>query len=194
MKRDIFFLSPKNVEYMVFTQDVIDSMLRECKIGPQESAETTERRHTEQLKDEMQRNYKTEPIQCCGEIVTGTTAEQYPVCFKCGVVVECYAISNKPPPQHRDENSVSKLFAHKSRRFYLPLTHFTDLVRRYQGNGDVPGSIPIAQLIGEVDLNDRWLYYVIKRRLKKLHLQKYYKSIFQIIYRMGGKRIPLTHT
>lgn len=183
---------------MVLTRSMhIDSvfadMLKECGVTATDpEADARDERHRLELA--LQEHTRVQlPATCCGEYVTGYTGDMQPVCFVCGVVQAGVTVATTAEPTHRAEHSIKPLYASARKRFYQPLTHFRDLLRRYQGNGDVTPHDNIARLIGPVNLQDRWLYYTIKGKLKALGCQRFYKSIFQIIHAIGGKRCTITH-
>lgn len=172
---------------------MIAEMLKEAGVTHTDPVEDA-RIERAQLERDAEKLRITMPPICCNEYVTGYTGDMQPVCFICGIVVNSVTLTSSAEPVHRDVNSTDKLYGYQRKRFYQPLTHFRDLLRRYQGAGDVTSVDNIKSLIGPVDLNDPWLYYAIKSKLKALKMQRFYKSIYQIIYILGGKMLEVTHT
>jgi hypothetical protein len=74
------------------------------------------------------------------------------------------------------------------KRFYAPLTHFKEHLRRYMGARFT--EIPQQVLDGIKDLNFQHAdaYFQVKARLKAMKMSKLYKEIFTLIYINGGRR------
>jgi hypothetical protein len=60
--------------------------------------------------------------------------------------------------------------------------------------GSSPGNIPatVYKILEGLDFQDRDAYYLVRDRLKRCKMSKYYKHIFRLIHEMGGRRPELT--
>jgi hypothetical protein len=72
------------------------------------------------------------------------------------------------------------------KRYYAPITHFKEHLRRYMGARftEIPQSVVDGTAC--VDVKDPNAYYLMKNRLKQLKVPKLYKEIFTLIYMHGG--------
>lgn len=74
------------------------------------------------------------------------------------------------------------------KRYYAPITHFKEHLRRYMGARFT--EIPQHVIDGTRDVNVENVdaYFLMKTRLKQLKMSKLYKEIFTLIYLHGGHR------
>lgn len=124
------------------------------------------------------------------------TYEGYTVCEGCGLVLKTDQIE-KDPPQYRNRRA----YRHEGsqwlggdedsymprKRFYKSLTQFRQYLRAYlfARSVDLPEDMMIHLRIN-VSIDSRDAYTQVKRELKKLKRQKFYKDAFTIIYALGG--------
>lgn len=130
---------------------------------------------------------------------TVETYEGYTVCEACGLVLKTDRIERDPPQYksrrlYRHEGASAWLGGDEDsymprKRFYKPLTHFRQHLRSYlyARNVDLPAAM-MAHLRRTVDVDDRDAYALVKRELKALGMQRYYKDVFTIIYALGGRK------
>lgn len=74
------------------------------------------------------------------------------------------------------------------KRYYAPVTHFKEHLRRYMGARftDIPEFV--VQGTAGVDVQSADAYFEMKKRLKELGVPKLYKEIFTLIYLHGGRK------
>lgn len=139
-------------------------------------------------------------VECCGEELT-YESQGFLTCWHCGLVKDIaelkYYQKNSTAPtgvsyfSSRNNDNPGMTFYRK--RFYKSATHFRDHLNRYMGRGDLARDDPIMDHFKDLDTGDRMLFFVVKKRLKKLKLQNLYKSIFSIIYMSGGQLPNVTN-
>lgn len=127
------------------------------------------------------------------------TREGYEVCEACGLVLRTDMLEKEPPQyrsrrQYRHEGSAWLGGDEDSymprKRFYKPLTHFRQHLRSYlyARNVNLPDERIMNHLRATVRVLDKSAYYLVKKELKKLGAQRYYKDVFTIIYALGGHK------
>lgn len=79
------------------------------------------------------------------------------------------------------------------KRFYKPITHFKEHLRRYMGARFTQLPEDLLEKLRGIDPEDVNMYFEVRSRLKALKLNKYYKDIFMIMYQLGGKNPQLDH-
>lgn len=74
------------------------------------------------------------------------------------------------------------------KRFYTPVTHFKEHMRRYMGGRftDIPQTV--IENTKDINVDDPNAYFLMKTKLKELKMVKFYKEIFTLIYMKGGHR------
>lgn len=151
--------------------------------------------------------------KCCGPIyLNSREGEEY--CSGCGKVVERYVydpVENEYPQFGEPVGSVGHGYMVKYRP-YKPLTHFRDHLRRYCGQKfvEIPEELLDRVRNTEPDVMDKNAYFRIEKELKKIRNEEftlsvynkemrrhetrkvygrnYYKHIFEIIYKLGGRQ------
>lgn len=76
------------------------------------------------------------------------------------------------------------------KRYYKPLTHFKEHLRRYMGARftELPDHLwTTLKNDATLDCTLPDAYTQVKDRLKRLKMSKYYKEIFMLIYSLGGQ-------
>jgi hypothetical protein len=137
-----------------------------------------------------------EPKRCCDEIVEDTINGCL-VCCSCGLVVEQKMFIYHQPYQQRSNfvNQYQKPLGcdgHVSftrKRYYQPLTHFKEHLRRYMGARFTVISDNILEKVKKevANINDSNAHDLVKAVLKRHGHTKLYKEIFTIIYLCGGQ-------
>lgn len=125
--------------------------------------------------------------ECCtpeSNHYTHELFEGYWTCIDCGKV------------KHRllDEYEYSGVFSKHSGvnpghnyvafRFYKPINHFREHLRRFMGSRRCPIDISLFQ---DLNIQDEKSYYHVRDRLKLLKIKNQNKNIWSIIYALGGK-------
>lgn len=127
-------------------------------------------------------NVHTSPLQCCSSpcIIHGARGE-YPYCYYCGkcVVERVY---------EADFTRIRSSVMIERKRFYDPLTHFKEHIRRYMGARFTNIAQSILDSTSDIDVDDPNAYFLVKAKLKELKQSRLYKEIFTIIYHHGGHR------
>jgi hypothetical protein len=137
-----------------------------------------------------------EPKRCCDDIVEDTL-NGCMVCCGCGLVVERKMFIYHQPYQQRSNfsNQFQKPLGSDGhvyftrKRYYQPLTHFKEHLRRYMGARFtiIPDSI-LDKVREEVaNVNDTNAHDLVKAVLKRNGHTRFYKEIFTIIYLCGGE-------
>lgn len=137
-----------------------------------------------------------EPVstQCCAVpqnvLSSLVVREGYLVCDICGLVKERY-LNNEYIPEtiFTSSTGLNPGFHYQVKRFYKPLNHFREHLRRYMGSRH--SSMDLALLT--FDPKDRDAFHTIKSQLKQLKLVQEYKNIWSIIYALGGKKPDLSN-
>ena len=116
----------------------------------------------------------------------------YLTCHECGLVNkdERQYDHTCVPGYYKIESSKACNGTHfEKKRSYKPITHFKEHMRRYMGARFTP--IPDKLLQDLVDMKVDHLspnaFFEVKKALKKLKYNDYYKEIFHIIYKLGGQ-------
>lgn len=141
--------------------------------------------------------YDNYPFKCCyyQSIVTDKYNECY-YCNECGLCMKEKVIVYQQPTY---SNNISSFYFQKPlgstntitfyrKRFYKPLTHFKEHLRRYMGSRFTNIPHDLISKLKDVDVENVNAYFLIKAKMKSLGLNKYYKEIFMIIYQLGGVR------
>lgn len=128
------------------------------------------------------RNLVMDDPECCyePEIRQGPRGENA-YCMNCGLCVK-----NRFLELDYVRLKTGMFFTKK--RYYAPVTHFKEHLRRYMGARftDIPEYVIEATKTVNVHSTDA--YYLMKTRLKELKMSKLYKEIFTLIYMHGGKK------
>ncbi len=132
--------------------------------------------------------------QCCGKrnIDTDRNGESF-YCYECGrclrdrVIIYCpdYATTSHNSGFTNSGNSNYTSITFTRKRFYKPLTHFKEHLRRYMGARFTEIPTAVFQDL-KIDAKDPEAYFVIKSHLKKNKNTLFYKEIFKILYILGG--------
>lgn len=158
------------------------------------------------LSNEEVKNFKIieRPItKCCnlGDMEVLQRDEGY-YCVRCGKVstekvLACPPLYNKGGPLGSESTMVWT-----RKRFYKPITHFREHLRRYMGarftelnkvRSRTYGSFKQIVSSLEFDPHSCKAYYLVKSLLKEKRLSFLYKEIFCIIYIKGGKNPSVGH-
>ncbi len=133
---------------------------------------------------------KINPKECCGDAYLNP--EGYTVCWNCGKFLSNLASYVYYAPYQREDGFAvnSGVQMAPKRRVYLTKNHFKTHVKRYLGIGmqaplDEPWMVELSKMI---DLENVACYSYVRRFLKQRNLNKYYESIYSIIYQLGGHR------
>lgn len=151
-------------------------------------------------------------LTCCGEVEVNKPKGEYS-CIRCGLVKEPYFIVQEEEPHYPAYNShwgTKSAYSYSKPRFYNPLTHFREHVRRYVGARftDIPEALikdleelkitvlspdafnivkeALKSLAGKIYTRD--IYNPQTKFTKTTHQRsnQFYKDIFNIIYLLGG--------
>ena len=79
------------------------------------------------------------------------------------------------------------------KRFYAPVTHFKEHLRRYMGARFTKISDQVIENTKNVDVTDRDAYFRMKDKLKQMKMSKLYKEIFTLIYIHGGVKAGISN-
>lgn len=134
---------------------------------------------------------------CCGQVLVDYV-DGFMTCFQCGHVhvqerqyVNYEPSNNKPSANGQTQplGSHSHMYYEK-KRFYKPVTHFKEHLRRYMGARftEFPNNFMEQIEQQKIDVMDRNAYHTVRKALKDLGYSRYYKEIFTIIYALGGKK------
>lgn len=134
--------------------------------------------------------------RCCDDIVEDVLNGQY-VCCRCGKVVDNkmfvyyqpFQARNAFSNQHQRPVGSEGHVTFIRKRFYQPLTHFKEHLRRYMGARftEIPESLidKVRESLGGLE-KDPDAHDKVKTILKRYGYTKLYKEIFTIIYMAGG--------
>ena len=126
--------------------------------------------------------------QCCpvpGYETSLVMHDGHYVCDVCGSVKEKYL-----DDQYHQEGMYTATtgsnpgFTYNIFRYYKPLNHFREHLRRFLGSR--PTQMDLTLL--SIDVANPKAYFIIKKQLKQLKMQKEYKNIWSILYKLGGKK------
>lgn len=123
-----------------------------------------------------------ESIECCSEpeLVNGPRDENA-YCQNCGLCV-------RNPFYQVDYKRLKNSMMVKKKRFYNPLTHFKEHLRRYMGQRFTNIPETVIENTKCVDIKNPQAFTLMKEQLKKLGKPKLYKEIFLLIYMHGGDK------
>ena len=157
-------------------------------------------------------------VECCDDVEVDPVNGCY-VCVGCGLVKDHYFSSTEEEhhyPKPGESLGGQSSYLYEKRRFYIPLTHFQEHLRRYLGARFT--QIPVKLLDDlramKVNVKDINAFQLVKHGLKKLKNNNYtvtvskpfhgtsyvkhtekqvksvklYKEIFTIIYLLGGHK------
>ena len=170
--------------------DVFQSMLLEVGIdcGPVEDAPVPEPLPLDRP--------QSIAFECCGEVLW-YYANGFLTCPTCGLVHDQgeYLFTLESWKENEPCGSRQSMVIER-KRFYRPLNHFKEHLRRYMGIRftRLPDHLLTElQACSDVDVHHPEAYFMIKKQLKQRKLSKLYKEIFTIIYALGGQRPQLTN-
>jgi hypothetical protein len=150
---------------------------------------------------DQQRQRKKRVRICCAEpyIVLNQPLGQY-WCENCGLIhdnqvyiSELFVVCGKsiPIPGKQCSTTITR------KRWYQPLTHFKEHLRRYMGARyrNLPDDMinKLKQHLTEEDFKQPDAYKTVQKVLKTTGYNKFYKEIFTIIYHCGGINPKLDH-
>lgn len=154
----------------------------------------------EELEKEYNLLIKEPAMKCCLDengSFSFVTYDGFPTCTLCGKVQTSF--------QHLDDSAITKPsfgellglnngYVFVSPRFYKPISHFREHLRRYMGANNVNLTKNQLDLLkSELDETDPKAYMILKDLLKKNNLPRQYKNIWSILYQLGGKIPDLTN-
>lgn len=130
----------------------------------------------------LQQQVLIDDPECCDDpmIRHGPRGENA-YCMNCGLCVE-----NRFLELDYIRMKTSVFFTKK--RFYAPVTHFKEHLRRYMGARFTGIPEHIVEGTKCVNVENPDAYFEMKKRLKELKYPKLYKEIFTLIYMHGGHR------
>jgi hypothetical protein len=138
---------------------------------------------------------------CCGQILMDYVDGSL-TCFICGHVKENekqYVLDDSGYgkslyPGHVSQMGSQSCMYFEKKRFYKPVTHFKEHLRRYMGARFtvLPEDMMTKLKAMQLDMMDRDAYLHVRQALKHLKYSKYYKEIFTIIYILGGVKPKLS--
>lgn len=135
--------------------------------------------------------------RCCDDIVEDVLNGMY-VCCGCGKIIDDkmfiyyqpYQARNTFSNQHQRPVGSEGHVTFVRKRFYQPLTHFKEHLRRYMGARftEIPDDVvaEVARCLPNI-AHDPDAHGKVKAILKRQGRTKLYKEIFTIIYMAGGK-------
>ena len=155
-------------------------------------------------------------LTCCDEVIEDFKNGCY-VCSGCGLVKDQYVYSTVEDSQYPKNGEClggQSSYLYEKRRYYKPLTHFLEHLRRYLGARFTPIPEELIEDLKKLNLNaqSQDAFQLIKKGLKTLKNNKYtveiykhytgtsytkvstkivksislYKEIFTILYMLGG--------
>jgi hypothetical protein len=154
--------------------------------------------------EELQKEYdllNAKPaMQCCVE-EDGQSPfiinDGYPTCTLCGKVQTAFrelddiAITK---PSFGELLGMNNGYVFVSPRFYKPLSHFREHLRRYMGANRVQlNDEQLNYLKQNLDETNPKAYMILKELLKNLNLPRQYRNIWSILYQLGGKLPELSN-
>lgn len=165
-------------------------------------------------------NIEPEPniLICCGPIELNRREGNYS-CLHCGLVKDPYYIVQEEEPQYPNSQlplGCKSQYTYNRPRYYTPVTHFREHVRRYLGARftAIPEQLLEDLRYRNIPILDIDAFQLVKTALHSLRHHTYsitsfntktkffetkhvkstsfYKDIFLIIYELGGKRPRFT--
>lgn len=151
-------------------------------------------------------------LTCCGPVTPNPANGEYS-CLDCGLVKDPYFIVQEEEPHYPAYNShwgTNSAYSYSKPRFYNPLTHFREHVRRYVGARftNIPPQLLDDLRALNLPILSPNAFVIVKAALKSLAARLYttsvydhhtkftkiihqranqfYKDIFNIIYLLGG--------
>lgn len=137
-------------------------------------------------------NYIPPPVcEVCQEEPLTLWRDGYLSCHTCGLVNrdERQYDHTSVPDYYKIQSSKAMNGTHfEKKRSYKPITHFKEHLRRYMGARFTPIPDILLQDLTKygVDPLSPDAFFHVKKALKKLKYNTYYKEIFLIIYKLGG--------
>lgn len=130
---------------------------------------------------EKDKDYEPNYCRICDSFLFETET-----CHNCGLVSGIPIFEPEPYSWNYDKKQNCG-FEVLRKRFYLPLTHFKDHLRRYLGSRftEIPEFL-LDICKKEVNVKGKNSYAKIRKIIKREKLGKYYPDIFCIIYKCGG--------
>lgn len=125
--------------------------------------------------------------KCCEDMVVIEHCRgENSYCMNCGLVLRDKVLRADMNYMYTSSTIIKK-------RFYSPLTHFKEHLRRYMGSRFTTIPLEVLESIRGVDTKSENAYFLIKACLKKMKYSKFYKEIFMLIYMNGGCKVEVTN-
>ena len=146
----------------------------------------------------LQKEYKllnSKPaMQCCLDEYNNPsfiTHDGFPTCTICSKVQIHFRElddSTITKPTFGELLGMNNGYVFISPRFYKPISHFREHLRRYMGANQVQlNEDQWTYLKDHLDETNIYAYMILKNLLKKLNLPRQYRNIWSILYKLGGK-------
>lgn len=134
-------------------------------------------------------------LTCCGPVALDAENGCF-LCWRCGKVLDPYHYVYDTPYTKANEPFGSRnTHTIVKKRFYKPLTHFKEHLRRYLGarfTAYPVGLLDDLRADPTIHVQHPACYFQVQRALRKRHHPKLYKEIFQIIHMLGGHKPLVT--
>lgn len=110
--------------------------------------------------------------------------EGFWTCYDCGKVKHQLLEEYEYTGVFTKNSGVNPGFNYTAFRFYKPINHFREHLRRFMGSRNCTLDL---KLFEDLDVQNRQIYYHVRDRLKQLKIKNQNKNIWSIIYALGGK-------